>query len=249
MKKDELSAEWYTKWFGSRYYDCLYSKRDGAEAESFLRKLMPAIEAKPGQRILDAPCGKGRHSHFLWKEGYRVTGLDLSPESISGSNKLSGDGLEFFVHDLRNLFRTNYYDIALNLFTSLGYTGSHHDNERMIKTLATSLKPGGKLVIDFFNTTKILQNLVAGEKVEKNGMTFNITRKFEHGMIIKSIGVAEGLNQHRFEERVMALSLDDFKKYLDATGLILLNLWGDYELNPFDEMHSGRMILHTKKPL
>ncbi len=45
------------------------------EAAFILAQLKPA----PGARLLDVPCGNGRHSIEIAKLGYHVTGLDISP--------------------------------------------------------------------------------------------------------------------------------------------------------------------------
>ena len=74
--------EWFRDWFDSPYYDLLYKYRDEEEAWQFTKKLVEHLHAKPGEKILDVACGKGRHSRSLAEMGYDVTGFDLAPGSI-----------------------------------------------------------------------------------------------------------------------------------------------------------------------
>ncbi len=46
--------------------------------------LLKTLKATPGARLLDVPCGNGRHSIELARRGYRMTGIDLSREFPGG---------------------------------------------------------------------------------------------------------------------------------------------------------------------
>ena len=40
-----------------------------------------------GSRVLDVPCGQGRHAHLLAEFGYDVDGLDYSKELLDVARK------------------------------------------------------------------------------------------------------------------------------------------------------------------
>ena len=75
--------DWFSDWFDSKYYHILYTDRDNAEAEHFISNILDFLNPKKEQHILDLACGKGRHSKLLNDLGYRVTGVDLSENSIT----------------------------------------------------------------------------------------------------------------------------------------------------------------------
>ena len=54
-------------------------------------------------------------------------------------------------------------------------------------TLAESLKRSGILVLDYFNSEKIVRNLAHQEVKQVDGIEFYITKKVSNGNIIKSI--------------------------------------------------------------
>src|SRR4051812_40712138 len=111
-------TKWIEDWFGSSYYCLLYKHRGDDEAKLFLDNLIKFLKIQSGSVILDCGCGKGRHSFYLNEKGFEVTGLDISEANILESKKREKNNLVFFTHDMRNLFRINYYDVALSLFTS-----------------------------------------------------------------------------------------------------------------------------------
>lgn len=242
-----MQRKWFQYWFNSPYYHILYQQRDDAEAEFFIdnltKFLIPIKEAK----ILDIACGKGRHSIYLNKNGFDVTGIDLSTQSIKYAKQFENEKLHFFEHDMRKLFYINYFDIALNLFTSFGYFETENDHVNALKSFRKSLNDNGILVIDYFNTEKIINNLNTQETKEINNITFNIDKKIIDGKIIKQINFEDKGHIYNFQEEVKAYSLTDFERMLTKAGLTIQNIFGNYKLEAFDQAQSDRLILICKK--
>ena len=113
--------QWFEEWFDTPYYHILYSNRDYREAENFLNLLTAFLKLEKKSSIIDLACGKGRHSIYLNKLGYKVLGLDLSEQSISYDKKFENESLEFRVHDMRNRIESEPVDSVFNLFTSFVY--------------------------------------------------------------------------------------------------------------------------------
>ena len=79
---------WYKDWFNSPFYHKLYFERDEKEAETFLLRLIDHLKPATGSHMLDVACGRGRHSRILAKKGFRVTGIDISFDSIAFAKKI-----------------------------------------------------------------------------------------------------------------------------------------------------------------
>lgn len=240
--------DWFETWFNSPYYHILYKNRDVEEAEKFIDKLVSHLNLEKGSRVLDLACGKGRHSLQFRKAGYEVVGIDLSEESIEEAKSFERDGLEFFVHDMRSLYWSEHFDLVANLFTSFGYFHDAEDDQKTISSVADSLKPSGVFVLDFLNTIKVKENLVDFEEKEIDGVRFELNRSVDDSMIQKRIHVIDGDVELDFEEQVDALGLDDFKGYFDEAGLELEATFGSYDLEPFDQETSDRLIMIVRKP-
>lgn len=243
----DQDTKWFETWFDSPYYHTLYKHRDDGEAELFIKNLIDFFNPNTSARFLDLACGKGRHSVYLNKKGFDVTGIDLSAESIKYASDFENDHLHFYVHDMRKLFRTNYFDYILNLFTSFGYFEHDRDEESTIHAIAAGLKPEGIFVIDFFNAKKVIDNLKPYEEIVIEGIKFTINKKHENGFIIKEISFSDKGKDFKFEEHVKALSLQHFEKYFATNNLKTVHLWGDYNLGKFDANSSDRLIIVAKK--
>jgi SAM-dependent methyltransferase len=239
--------KWYRSWFNSPYYHILYANRDLKEAEIFIDNICNFLKIKPKEKALDIGCGRGRHSIYLNQKGLDVVGIDLSDENIRYASQFENPHLHFFVHDMRNLLYSNYFDYVFNLFTSFGYFSRERDNYRAINTFSTSLKKDGVLILDFFNADRVSEKLVKEEIKTMNNITFHIRRRIENYTFIKEISLTDKGETHHFKEEVRALRLSDFEKYFEQKNLKILHLFGDYSLNDFDPKNSERLIIIAKR--
>lgn len=242
-----MQRKWFQYWFNSPYYHILYSQRNDAEAEFLIDNLSAYLKPAADSRILDIACGRGRHSIYLNKKGYDVTGIDLSEQSIKYAQQFEKKHLHFFVHDMRKLAFINYFDIAMNLFTSFGYFDTEKDHVNALKSFRKGIKPDGTLVIDYFNTQKIIKNLTQQETKTVEGIEFHLHKFVSEGKIIKHINFEHRNKTFAFEERVQAFLLEDFERMLLKSGLQITETFGSYGLEPFDEIKSDRLILICKK--
>ncbi len=238
---------WFEGWFDSKYYHILYKNRNEEEAQFFLENLLAHLKPAQNSLILDLACGKGRHSRYLAEKGYEVTGVDLSAQSIKTAREFETENLSFFTHDMREYFRTNYFHYILNLFTSFGYFDSLYEHQKTISNIAKGIRPNGYFVLDFFNSNKVIANLVPQEKKTIDGIEFNITRSNTDGKIIKNIQFTDQGKEFRFQEKVSSFFLADFEKMIDKAGLTLVNHFGGYDFQKFEPSSSPRLIMIAQK--
>jgi SAM-dependent methyltransferase len=233
---------WFESWFDTPFYHILYKSRNYQEAQLFIDNIEGYLSFQKTDKILDLACGKGRHSIYLHNKGYDVTGIDLSKNSINYANQFANEKLHFFVHDMRESFRAREFDYVLNLFTSFGYFEDDNDNLKAVQAIAQNLKKGGRLVLDYMNSTKALKNLAAYYEKEVEGINFIITKSLENGFIVKNIDFEYEGQKHHFQERVKTLDFYDFHRYFEASGLFCEKAFGSYQLDDFDIEQSDRMI-------
>ena len=97
------------------------------------------------------------------------------------------------------------------------------------------------------NATKIVDKLVEAETKIIEGITFNITKSVVDGFIVKQIDFEDKGKSYSFQERVKAISKNDFIRYFNLANLKIEATFGDYALNAFDENTSERLIMVAKK--
>lgn len=247
---DVAVRPWFKEWFNSPYYHLLYAYRDEKEAAAFIDGLLERFHPKPGCRMVDIACGRGRHSRYLAEKGFDVTGIDLSPESIAFAKQFENDHLHFFQHDMRLPFWIRYFDFAFNFFTSFGYFNTRREHDNAIRTMAQSLTPKGTLVIDYLNSRYWENHLQHKMEKEQDGVLFHITKWMDETHFYKKIEVEdERLEQPLlFNERVAKFSVGDFTEMLGDQGLQVKEVFGDYQFSTYKINESPRMVIIAEKP-
>lgn len=240
---------WYKSWFNSPYYHLLYADRNDEEAALFIDNLADHLKPVPGSRMLDIACGSGRHARQLATRGFRVTGIDLSENSIAEAEKHQSENLRFFVHDMRRLFWINYFDYAFSFFTSFGYFETLNEHHRAIRMMHGALKEKGLLVFDYFNATQAENNLLPFSEKKIGPVHFEIRKKSDEHHIVKDITIHDETEKKtsRFSERVAKFSKDNLVEILSSHGLKTKEIFGDYQLAGFDAVRSPRVIIIAEK--
>ncbi|MFV9550736.1 class I SAM-dependent methyltransferase [Algibacter sp. PT7-4] len=239
------TKKWFTSWFDTPFYHILYKDRNDTEAHAFMDTLTDYLNIPEHGTILDLACGKGRHSLYLNKIGYDVTGVDLSENSIKYAKQFENHRLKFEVHNMCKPYHKQF-DAVFNLFTSFGYFDDDTDNLKTIKAIKAELNEFGFGVIDFMNSEFVINNLVPEEVKTVNGIDFHLKRFVENGYIIKDITFTVDEKLYNFQERVRAFTLADFELLFEQAGVHLLDVFGDYKLRKFSTKLSERLIMIFK---
>jgi SAM-dependent methyltransferase len=143
------AAEWWATYFDAQYlreYDPIFTlERDRRD----VARLMEVLALPDGSRVLDCPCGQGRHAHLLAEAGFDVDGLDYSDDLLAVA-RARGEGrtLRYRQGDMRRLPArwSGRFDAVLNLFTSFGFFLDPREDRAVMAEFARVLAPGGKLV-------------------------------------------------------------------------------------------------------
>ncbi len=151
-----IPETWWVDFFNGPFGELQVRGERLAAAARDVERIVHTIGPAP-LRVLDAPCGAGRHALELARRGYDVVGVDFNPNVLASAHTTAQtEGLELALqqHDLRQLSFDGEFDAVLCLWTSIGYF-SDEDNERALLNLAKAVKPGGHLVLD----AVVLENL------------------------------------------------------------------------------------------
>ena len=236
------TIDWFTSWFDTPYYHTLYKHRNDADAQFFMRNITSFLNLPKSSHIADIPCGKGRHSVYLNSLECKVTGGDLSNNSIKYAKQFENESLRFEVWDMRNPLEQKYHAI-FNLFTSFGYFEDDKEDITILKSFKNGLKENGVVVLDFLNVEKVKNNLVKEEIKTIDGIEFFIKREIKDGFILKHISFIADNQKHSYTEQVKFLTLDKMQTYFNEADLKIKHVFGDYSLSTFDKNTSDRLIL------
>lgn len=176
------TREWWESAFDAHYlheYGPLFTpERDRQE----VARLVDLLGLPANSRILDVPCGQGRHAHLLAENGFDVDGLDYSRDLLSVARRRgTGKTLRYSRGDMRKLPErwSRRFDAVVNLFTSFGFFAHPADDVRVIKEFARVLKPGGVLIWHGGSRDGVMARFLARDWWESDGMLFAQEREFD----------------------------------------------------------------------
>jgi SAM-dependent methyltransferase len=108
------------------------------------------LQVSPPARLLDVPCGGGRHSLALAARGYAMTAVDISPDFLTAArSKTAGkpEQVSWEQRDMRDLPWPASFDGAFCLGNSFAYYDDA-GNEAFVAAVARALKPGARFLLD-----------------------------------------------------------------------------------------------------
>lgn len=234
---DDLLLEW-----------TIDSPRLRSAAKSEAKFLTQELKLRRGDRILDVPCGTGRHVAHFAKAGMRVTGIDLNPDCVRRARENTrGLLVRLKRGNLANLrSERGRYDAVVNLFTSFGYFGTDAKNERVLRGMVATLKQGGRIAINVVNGDFVRRSFTPVKNNESDGKLITEFRSFDarkkfistHAVFMdKKTLVARGLFF-----RLRLYSKPEMFRLMKKCGLKQIRVLGDFRGTRFSARKSLRPI-------
>lgn len=145
----------------------------GTNPSPYLAKNMEFIKSMtPGKKALDIACGEGRNSIFLAKQGFTVTGLDISEAGLQKAGKwMERERLEidFRSANLEEYEFSDTYDLIINFNFLL---------RDLIPKAVAALNPKGVIVFDTLLDSPFVPTTHKKEFLLRPGELFSIFTNF-----------------------------------------------------------------------
>lgn len=248
----EVPANWFEGFFEHEWLDYL-AAGDPDRTEKTVDFLVERLGLHEGSRVLDVACGGGRVSVPLARRGCRVTGIDLSPNSLERAKEAAaaaGVSLDLIRLDMRELDFDARFDAAINVFTSFGYFERSEDDQRVLGRIARALVSGGVFLIDHINPIWIMQRFAAKDWTEfDDGTLFLEERRYNqlrgrHEAVWTFVRPEGG--RTRIEHSLRAYTPTELREMLERADLEVDAAWGSWDGDELGD--GGRTILRARKP-
>jgi len=102
---------------------------------------------KKGSKVLDAGCGDGVFSYLVSKSGYRVSGVDLSPEAIKSGISITRQKGEEIDFKQGSVYEIPWEDNTFDTSASTEVIEHLDDVPQFIRELKRVTKPEGAIII------------------------------------------------------------------------------------------------------
>ncbi|UFQ14066.1 MULTISPECIES: class I SAM-dependent methyltransferase [Streptomyces] len=234
--------------FWTEFHDFLFSEQRHAQAEELLAT-SPLLSFPTGARVLDLCCGTGVFTVPLARCGHDVTGVDLSPAMLDRARKHTADSgvrVTYVRADARDYEPPGAFDVVLNMFTSFGYFEDPADNARMLRTMYTSLAPGGTLVLDLAGK-ELLARKVTPPKVVQRGddLLVQTDTVLDDWARLRSDWVlVRGERVTRATLVWFVYSAVELRHMVEEAGFGRVEVFGGFDARPYDQ-DAERLVLRA----
>jgi SAM-dependent methyltransferase len=241
---------WWRTYFDERYFemhDPLFSEERSRSEVAGMRELL----ALPvGARVLDAPCGWGRHTQLLAEAGCDAYGADLSYDLLrradrqprAGSGRQRGGKKDawlvpYAAADIRALpFADGFFDAVINVFTSLGLFLSDEEDVVALREAKRVLTADGALLLESMHRDDVVASYAEQDTWSlPDGTEVRVRRRFDAvaGVSHERLRWRRGVEQGRKRHSLRLRTATEINGLLVAAGFTDVEYFGDWRGSPF----------------
>jgi cyclopropane fatty-acyl-phospholipid synthase-like methyltransferase len=233
----DVPSNWYEHFFTAPVNQ-FWEKMVPPEAiAADLRFIEKHAGAAPPARLLDVPCGAGRHALGLAARGYLVTGVDLSEDAVSRAAAAAGAaGLpaRFVRGDMRDFAAGGPFDAIICLGNSIGYFGPD-GMAAFFARLAAAARPDGRLILDSHCCAESLFPIPDEREIAFDGGAYR--SRFAYDASTSTLKTEAMLTldgkSHRLRYAHFVVTSGALVRALRDAGFATLGLYGDTDDAPF----------------
>ncbi len=214
-----------------------------------------------GGPLLELACGSGRLLVPLAREGYEITGVDISASML----KLAEEALQqagvaarckLVQEDMSRLHLGQKFRLAFIALGSFGHVCTRQEQRQALAAVHEHLTPGGRFILDISNADVRYMEHLSGQMLHQG------TWKRDGGVLLSHfispassptrqlLELIHFYEEHRQGEAVQRtvsrtylylFERSEVELLLEEARFAITDVYGDYELSPF-EHDSPRMI-------
>ncbi|MDF1508285.1 class I SAM-dependent methyltransferase [Robertmurraya sp. DFI.2.37] len=196
-----------------------------------------------GKKLLDLACGTGELSLRLQKNGYTVSGVDLSADMLTVAQAKAVDeglAIDFFQQNMVELDLLTKYDVIGIFCDSLNYLQTEEEVKQTFHQIKQFLKKDGLLIFDVHSLYKINEIFLNETFTYDDGRICYIWNCFageyphsvEHELtffVEDSSGKYERIDENHTQR---SFALETYEQWLTEAGFTVLETIGDFAGEP-----------------
>ncbi|NLB81499.1 MAG: class I SAM-dependent methyltransferase [Clostridiaceae bacterium] len=222
--------------------------------EAFLVSVFTEYKVK---NALDCACGTGPHLYLLSKLGVRVCGSDYSDAMLKACEEnLSQEGIDVITKqaDFRYLEEVwvEKFDAVLCMTQSIAHLHTHEDLVTAFKSMRERLNDGGILIITQGTTHFTLQDRFRFDLVVNN-QDFSRVFSRDIGEGFQTINILDIYHSDKVSKmetnsvHIKIILDDEYKSLLTEAGFSQINIYGGYDMSPYDKESSWKLIVVAER--
>jgi SAM-dependent methyltransferase len=246
-EKPTAPPDWWKEFFGGLMADFWRAAIPDAQTRKEADFLETALALSPGARVLDVPCGHGRHSLELARRGHRVTGVDFSEDLLASARESAARAaldVAWEKRDMRALPWTGAFDAAFCAGNSFGFFDDD-GNLEFLEGVARALRRGGKFLLE---SGWIAESLFADFRerldIAAGGIQFVAINRYDPvtGFVENEFRARAGRRRESKAARHRVYTCSELHRLVERAGLSPVAAWGTLDRRPY-AVGSPRLLL------
>jgi ubiquinone/menaquinone biosynthesis C-methylase UbiE len=215
----------------------------------------------PYGSVLELACGSGRLLLPLAREGYELTGVDISATMLErAQRRLEQEGLLSRVtlvqQDMRCLHLEQRFRLAFIALGSFGHLTTRKDQQQTLALLRAHLVTGATLILDLSNADARFMENMSGQMLHQGTWACPDGSFLTHFVSPASstsrhllelvhfydqYAQGEGIKRTMTRTSLYLFERVELELMLEQAGFAVKEVYGNYEMSPY-ELQSPRMI-------
>ncbi len=225
----------------AQVYDRLMRDVPYAEWARYYAGLLDVSGVLPGAAVVECACGTGSLTIPLARMGYRMTGVDLSPDMLNAAQakaRAQGVRIPFVRQNMQALAVQRPVDAVLATCDGVNYLTTPRQVQAFMTAAYAALKSGGALVFDVSTPHKLLDTLgdrlftLSEEDLVYVWQGDGDGRLFSIHMDIFAQNADGTYTRIQEDQRQRAHTLDELTDWLQQAGFRDIRCYGDRTMEP-----------------
>lgn len=245
---------WWRTYFDDIFYELHEDLFPEHESRREAAAMLDLLGLPCDARILDAPCGWGRHTILFPHAGVSSFGADLSHALLrraAEASRHAGVPARYAAADIRRLpFRDGAFDAVVNVFTSLGLFLDDAEDVRALAEARRVLRPGGRFLLESMHRDDIVCTYAERDRwTLPNGIEVRVRRRFDpvRGISYERLRWRRGGRGGKKSHALRLRTATEIDGLLRAAGFASIRYFGDWSGEPLSH-ESPRVIAVATAP-
>jgi SAM-dependent methyltransferase len=216
--------------------------------------VLKLLQIPERSKILDCPCGYGRHSIELAERGYNITGIDINLEHLRIAIQNMRSQIRNLDFKKGNMLDLNYnpnFDAVINMFYSFGFFETDEENFRVLENFYKALKPGGKFLMHTdVNIPRIINGKYREDETRElvSGGSLRIIDKYnpEKKRIDGSWIIEKNGNVEQKDYSVRVYTKEEFEKMCLLAGFSSVVTYSNWNGEEYSEKSEDMIVVAMK---
>jgi len=248
----DVPRDWWRTFFAGSAVDFWLRATTEEQTQSEVEFIQRTLQVPSPARLLDVPCGAGRHSLALAERGYQMTAVDISPAflDVARANEAQRPNkVQWEQRDMRDLPWSRQFDGAFSFGNSFGYY-EDAGNVEFLAAVGRVLKPGARFVLDTSYVAEVILPILQQRSWYGMGDTITLSERNYDPVSSRLEVEYTWIRNGEKDKRAMSARVYSYREVcqlMEAAGFTDLKGFGSLAQEPFRLGSMRLLIAGTKK--